>query len=317
MDPNGKQGRKFLVPTLTFAVGFVLCLCLFYFTDRADSRNRPSDQTSPESTGALSDTPNYETEYISQETAVSIAYANAGVSAGDASLLKVSFDRENGRTVYDIEFQAGALTYDYDINALTGEVLNYNAESKAPQGSQDSGEPAASPETPDATAVPNTEFIGETAAKTAALEHAGFQESDVIYLNVWLDYDDGRPKHYDVEFLVGNTEYKYEIDLYSSTILSQSMENHDTPDIHHSSQHDDGQNGSVAANGTDIGVDAAKDIALNHAQLDASQVTKLKAEYDIDKGIACYEVEFKYNGYEYEYEINAATGEIIKYEIDD
>ena len=37
----------------------------------------------------------------------------------------------------------------------------------------------------------------------------------------------------------------------------------------------------------------------------------MKAERDRDNGVTVYEVEFKAGGYEYEYEINASTGEIL------
>ena len=63
-----------------------------------------------------------------------------------------------------------------------------------------------------------------------------------------------------------------------------------------------------------IGKDKAKEIALNHANV--SNVTNYKIELDFDD-VMVYEIEFKANNKEYEYEINATTGDIIEYEIDD
>ncbi|MCD8376547.1 MAG: PepSY domain-containing protein, partial [Oscillospiraceae bacterium] len=60
---------------------------------------------------------------------------------------------------------------------------------------------------------------------------------------------------------------------------------------------------------------AAQEAALAHAGLTASQVTKLKVELDREDGV--YEVDFKYNGMEYEYEINAYTGAVVGYDVDD
>lgn len=55
----------------------------------------------------------------------------------------------------------------------------------------------------------------------------------------------------------------------------------------------------------------AEEIALNHAGLTKDQVTWLRAEYEIDNGRPQYEVEFHYEQWEYDYEIDAETGEIL------
>ena len=60
----------------------------------------------------------------------------------------------------------------------------------------------------------------------------------------------------------------------------------------------------------------ARDIALNHAGLAVSDVTALRVEFDRDDGRREYEVEFRNGFYEYDYEINALTGEIHKSEIE-
>ena len=66
--------------------------------------------------------------------------------------------------------------------------------------------------------------------------------------------------------------------------------------------------------GTDIGAEKAKEIALNHAGLKAGEVTRMKVEKDRDYGILKYEVEFEKGRMEYDYEINAETGKILKAE---
>ena len=65
-----------------------------------------------------------------------------------------------------------------------------------------------------------------------------------------------------------------------------------------------------------ITIEEAKSIALKHSNLDESQVSFMKAKYEFDDGIGKYEIEFYYNFKEYEYEINASNGEIIKYKMD-
>lgn len=58
----------------------------------------------------------------------------------------------------------------------------------------------------------------------------------------------------------------------------------------------------------------ARDIALAHAGLTADQVTGLHAEYERDDGTARYEVQFRRGSWEYDYEINARTGQILSWE---
>ena len=58
-------------------------------------------------------------------------------------------------------------------------------------------------------------------------------------------------------------------------------------------------------------------IALDHAGLDQSQVTHLRARYDRDDRIPEYDVEFREGCWEYEYEIHAETGKILSWEKDD
>lgn len=61
----------------------------------------------------------------------------------------------------------------------------------------------------------------------------------------------------------------------------------------------------------------AQNIALEHAGFTADQVTRLRTEYEIDDGVARYEVHFRQGRREYDYEINANTGAILSYDADD
>lgn len=61
----------------------------------------------------------------------------------------------------------------------------------------------------------------------------------------------------------------------------------------------------------------AQSIALEHAGLTADQVTALHTEYELERGIAQYDVEFHNGNWEYDYEIHANTGEILSFTKDD
>ena len=66
-----------------------------------------------------------------------------------------------------------------------------------------------------------------------------------------------------------------------------------------------------------LAMEEAQNIALNHAGFTADRVTALHTEYEIKHGIPQYDVEFHHEGWEYDYEIHADTGEILSYSKDD
>ncbi len=69
--------------------------------------------------------------------------------------------------------------------------------------------------------------------------------------------------------------------------------------------------------GSYIGEEKAKTIALNHAGLTESQVTFMKAKLDYSDGYWKYDVEFDTADHrEYEYDIDAYTGTILKFDYD-
>ena len=242
--------------------------------------------------------------YIGLEAAKEAALKHAGVSASDATFVEAEYDYDDGRMVYEVEFHVKGTEYDYEIDAQTGAVVKYKNE----QNGANTGSSSAN----------TSSFIGESAAKAAALSHAGVSESSTKYCNAWLEYDDGRAECYEVEFMAGNTRYEYKIALTSATVLESERESYGGSG---SSGQSTGQSGSQTSGGsgtssTDIGAEKAKSIALNHAGVSASQTSEMKVEQDWDDGVLEYEVEFKAGGMEYEYTIHGGTGQILKYESD-
>lgn len=65
-----------------------------------------------------------------------------------------------------------------------------------------------------------------------------------------------------------------------------------------------------------IGAERAKSIALSHASLAETAVFDLDCELDYEYGRMVYEVDFDANGAEYEYEIDAKSGDILLFEIE-
>ena len=138
-------------------------------------------------------------------------------------------------------------------------------------------------------------------AKSIALKHSNLDESQVSFIRGEYDFDNGIEK-YEIEFYSNNNKYEYEINAKTGDIISYDydIEKHLT-----SQQIND-----------KITIEEAKSIALKHSNLDESQVSFMKDKYEFDDGIGKYEIEFYYNFKEYEYEINASNGEIIKYKMD-
>lgn len=72
-----------------------------------------------------------------------------------------------------------------------------------------------------------------------------------------------------------------------------------------------------AAPAEEITKERAQEIALEHAGFTADQVKNLRTDYEIDDGKPRYEVQFRQDRWEYDYEINAQTGDILSYDRDD
>lgn len=60
----------------------------------------------------------------------------------------------------------------------------------------------------------------------------------------------------------------------------------------------------------------AESIALKDAGLSSSQVSRLYSYYEMDDGIAQYEVQFFKDAMEYDYSIDASTGAIIEKDVE-
>ena len=124
---------------------------------------------------------------------------------------------------------------------------------------------------------------------------------------------DESPAHYEVEIRSQTgEEFEYKVDAYTGAILESKREAADGTEVPVV------QPSKPAASG-DIGYAKAKSVALNHAGVSEGKAYDMDIELDDEDGTLVYEVEFKFGGMEYSYEINAATGAILKHEaeIDD
>ena len=277
---------------------------------------------------------------IGVEAAKQIALAHAKVAQKDVTFIKAELDTEDGRAVYDIEFYSGNVEYDYDIDAVSGEIISNDFDiedysipaqsAAAPQQTEVPQQTAAAPAPTTPAANNPSGDIGIERAKQIALSHAGLSQGSVSFVKAELDYEDG-VKVYDIEFYSGNVEYDYEINAASGTIISvdRDIENYSIPTAAPAPAPTPAPTAAPTpaptaapaptqpAAPSNISAERAKQIALSHAGVGGASFTKV--ELDTDDGVAVYEIEFKVDNVEYDYEINAVSGAIIssKSEVDD
>lgn len=219
------------------------------------------------------------------------ALSDAGVSKERATFTTTEFEFEKGNFVYDVEFTADGIEYDYIIKASNGTVLSRKATVADNYISQENAQsqPSASTQT--------DKYIGIDAAKSKALDDAKVKTSNATFTEQKLDTDDGIAV-YEIGFYTADKEYDYEINAITGDIHKKSSQTIN-------SYQSDTQNKDEK-----ISLDSAKKKALSDAGVKANEVTFTKQKLDWDDGISIYEIEFYTSSKEYDYEINANTGAI-------
>jgi peptidase propeptide and YPEB domain protein len=159
--------------------------------------------------------------YIGVEKAKSIALKDAGVSG--ATFVKTKLETEDGVKVYDVEFYKANVEYDYEIDAITGKILekdldieNFSIPKKKATTNKQTTKSKVKTSTKKAA-----KDIGVEKAKSIALKDAGV--SNVKFTKAKVDYENGI-KVYDIEFRKGNKEYDYEIEAATGKIRERNVD---------------------------------------------------------------------------------------------
>ena len=226
---------------------------------------------------------------------------------GQSQTLDKSIIAYDGTTYLPIRNIGELMGLDVDWNGTTQTViLNEQTGTSTPAATTPvTTTPVAS--TPTAgTGTGTTSDVGLEKAKSIALADAGLIASQVTFTKARQDWDDGRMV-YDVDFYTSTAKYDYEI-AANGTVLQREQETFTTAGT--------GTGTGTTNNGSYIGVEKAKSIALANAGLSANQVTFVKAQQDWDDGRMEYEIEFYYGGMKYEYTILATNGTILDMEVD-
>lgn len=270
-------------------------------------------------------------EYIGLDAAKTLALEAAGVSETAARFSATGMDSRNGMDYYTVDFSTADQAYEYDIDAVTGVVIDSNVkslQSTDPSAAASSETPAAQQQTTAQTQTQQTQptqqtqtaqqtqpaqqtapaqnntsgTITEAAAKQAALKHAGLSADQVTFIKCKLDWDDGR-QEYEVEFYTADyKEYDYEIDATSGAVLSYDYdaESYSPP---------------ASSSGNAISADQAKQQALS--QVPGATTSDIhEFEVDYDDGRLEYEGSIYYDGMEYEFTIDGYSGSIRSWEVE-
>ena len=174
--------------------------------------------------------------------------------------------------------------------------------------------------------------IGKDKAADIALEDASLSESDVTRLRI------SKEGIYEVEFTMNTTEYEYEILASNGDILSadfkelqgssdpQPQGSNDSqpqgsddpqpqgsndPQPQRSDSHDSSNHGAVPQADVQISSEQASKLALDRVPGATEQ--DLKIELDYDDGYYKYEGDIIYDQKEYEFEIDANTGDFLEW----
>ena len=199
---------------------------------------------------------------------------------------KVYQEKDDDGIFYDVEFTASDFYGSAEVNAETGAVVEYTIRYGSPVVIPSTGSASGNTQAGDDTAAKN-----ETSAKddNQASTSAGKTESNTQ----------------------SGSQSGTQSNSQSSAGSSQSQSGSQQP----AQKPSDGTSQSGGSSTSQlISADKAKSIVLAKIGNNSAFIKEL--ELDRDDGIYQYEGEAYYNGYEYDFEINASSGVIIKWEVD-
>lgn len=270
--------------------------------------------------GSISDTQNNikvegnasDKAYIGKERALEIVLQHLNLTKDSISDLEIEIEVEKGVICYEIEFDyvGGNSDYDYYVNAVTGDILNEHSSNLdvIPERTN----------TPTPDIQPSDKYITRDEALSVAYTKASVAATDVRDLSVDFDEDDGIYV-YKIDFDANGYEYEIDINAYTGDVVKFEREKEDDHFINASKTNNNitdtpDTDDNVPVDGSFITKETALEIAFARAEVTSADVHDLNIEFDQDDGKNLFEIDFEANGHEYEVDINALTGEIIKFE---
>ena len=197
-----------------------------------------------------------------------------------------------GSSSTDSQSQTGAASQSGGTVVSTNSASGQTADSSA----------AVTPSVPTQAAASqsgSTSEITEDQAKQIAFDHAQVKEEDLTNLKVKKDFDDG-VSIYEVDFQAANKQYEYDIKAADGQILSTDFEIDD----------------DYVDPNTQTAVSEADAKAAALARVEGASDSDIRIHLQRDDGQLVYEGTIIYNNTEYDFEINAETGDFLSWEQD-
>lgn len=213
------------------------------------------------------------------------------VSMITAAFLAVSITA-CGSSSTDSQSQTGVASQSGGTVASTNSASGQTANSSA----------AVTPNVPTQAAASqsgSTSEITEDQAKQIAFDHAQVKEEDLTNLKVKKDFDDG-VSIYEVDFQAANKQYEYDIKAADGQILTTDFEIDD----------------DYVDPNTQTAVSEADAKAAALARVEGASDSDIRIQLQRDDGQLVYEGTIIYNNTEYDFEINAETGDFLSWEQD-
>ena len=279
---------------------------------------------------------------ISQDAAENFAIVDANVSRDNVSSLHSHLERDQGKYVYDVEFHVGDIEYEYEILAQDGSILekridnearNNGTLSNAFSGQRDSSSSweNAKGKTEDQN-VPSEGSSGiversDQDSSSGIVESSDQDSSSGIVESSDQDSSSGIVEGADqgASDETASSDHGRAENVLSKTEQTDDSQKADASVTNHQEKHT--VSGELTkkktAAGDYIGVERAKQIALDDAGFSENEVifstAKFEKDDDDDDEAPEYEIEFFKDNVEYEYDIDALTGKILDFssEIDD
>lgn len=197
-------------------------------------------------------------KYISIDMVKDIVFKHAKVENKNIVNLEIEYDYENGNMIYDVEFDCNNIEYDYEVDAVSGKILESEIENKNKDSNNN-----------------NNTYLSKDKIKEIALKKANV--SKYYDYDVEFKFKGGTPI-YEVEFETDSAEYDIKINAKNGNIIKYEVKNKkvDTSKF--------------------ISKDKAKNIVLNDAKVTEYYDYEIELddnEYEISFETREYEYEYK------------------------